>query len=262
MRERHDRRNGKSRMNVSPSQGPSEVGASWVIRRHADPADGSGPAHDRPLDRPVENTAARYAPRPSVLALALLTRASDGFTQRLGLVRPHQWAAPTPCAAWDVRALVNHVVGANRRYVMLLHGATADEVDATRTADHLSDDPVSSFVTTAAELDAAIRDSGAMARTADHPTGERTGTQLLEMRVLDVTVHTWDLARSIGADESLDPDLVAFALTLRDTLEAGREHGSFAPPPEETPPDVSAQTRLLTLSGRRPGRPDGVSLAD
>jgi uncharacterized protein (TIGR03086 family) len=147
---------------------------------------------------------------------------------------------------------VNHVVGANRRYTMLLHGAAANEVGATRTAEHLGDDPVSSFVATAAELNAAIRDPGAMARTAHHPAGERTGAQLLETRVLDVTVHTWDLARSIGADESLDPDLVAFALTLRDTFEAGREWGSFAPPPGQTPADVSAQARLLHLLGRRP----------
>ena len=92
-----------------------------------------------------------------------------------------------------------------------------------------------------------------MARTAHHPAGERTGAQLLEMRVLDVTVHTWDLARSIGADESLDLDVVAFVLTLRDTFEAGRERGSFAPPPEEVPADFSAQSRLLHLLGRRPG---------
>jgi hypothetical protein len=72
------------------------------------------------------------------------------------------------------------------------------------------------------------------------------------MRVLDVTVHTWDLARSIGADESLDPDTVAFALTLRDTFEAGRDKRSFAPPPAETPTDFSPQARLLHLSGRRP----------
>jgi len=45
-----------------------------------------------------------------VVALDLLSRADDGFTQRLALVRPGQWAAQTPCTQWDVRALVNHVV--------------------------------------------------------------------------------------------------------------------------------------------------------
>jgi uncharacterized protein (TIGR03086 family) len=187
-----------------------------------------------------------------VLALDLLSRADNGFTQRLVLVRRDQWAARTPCAAWDVRALVNHVVGANRRYMMLLHGATAGEVDATRTADHLGDDPVASFVATAAELRAAFREPGAMACTARHPAGERTGAQLLEMRVLDVGVHTWDLARAIGADESLDPNVVAFALMLQDTFQEGRETGSFAPPPGEAPADRSAQGRLLHLVGRQP----------
>ena len=69
----------------------------------------------------------------------------------------------------------------------------------------------------------------------------------------DVFMHTWDLARAIGADESLDPDLVAFALTLRDTFAAGRERGSFAPPTGQTPAGWSAQARLLHLLGRRPG---------
>ena len=101
-------------------------------------------------------------------------------------------------------------------------------------------------------MDAAFREPGALARTAHHPAGERTGAQLLEMRVLDVAVHTWDLARAIGADESLDPDVVAFALTLQDTFEAGRERGSFAPPPGETPADLQLKPSLH-LSGRRPG---------
>jgi uncharacterized protein (TIGR03086 family) len=135
---------------------------------------------------------------------------------------------------------------------MLLHGATADEVDANRIAEHLGDDPVASFAATAAELNTAFHEPGAMARTAHHPAGERTGAPLLAIRVVDVTVHTWDLARSIGADESLDPDPVAFALTQRDAFEAGRERGSFAPPPRKTPTTVSAQARLLHLSGRRP----------
>jgi uncharacterized protein (TIGR03086 family) len=187
-----------------------------------------------------------------VAALDLLSRAHDGFAQRLALVRPGQWAAPTPCTEWDVRALVNHVVGANRRYTMLLHGATTDEVEATRAADHLSGDPVTSFAATAAELTAAFAEPGAMARTAYHRAGERTGAQLLEMRVLDIAVHTWDLARAIGASESLDPGVVAFALTLQDTFDAARQRGAFAPPPGNTPADSSAQACLLYLAGRQP----------
>jgi uncharacterized protein (TIGR03086 family) len=186
-----------------------------------------------------------------VAALDLLRRANDGFAQRLVLVQPDQWSAPTPCTEWDVRALVNHVVGGNHRYVMLLLGATATEVDATRAVDHLGGDPMASFVASAAELSAAFREPGAMDRTAHHPAGERTGAQLIEMRVLDVGVHTWDLARAIGADESLDPDVIAFALNLQDIFEAGREHGSFAPPPGKAPVDFGAQARLLDLAGRR-----------
>jgi len=143
-------------------------------------------------------------------------------------------------------------VGANRRYTMLLHGATTDEAEATRAVDHLGDDPVASFVATAAELRAAFGEPGALARTAYHRAGERTGAQLLGMQVLDIAVHTWDLARAISAGESLDPDVVAFALTLHDTFDAGRQRGAFAPPPGTTPAGSSAQARLLYLAGRQP----------
>jgi len=188
-----------------------------------------------------------------VIALDRLSRVNDGFAQRLASVQPDQWTAPTPCTEWDVWALVNHVVGADCRYTMLLHDATAGEVDATRTVDHLGHDPVGSFVANAAQLNAALREPGALARTAHHPAGERTGAQLLGMRVLDVAVHTWDLARAIGADESLDPDVIAFALTLQDTFQAGRERGAFAPPAGATPARLSAQAHLLHLLGRHPG---------
>jgi hypothetical protein len=85
-----------------------------------------------------------------VAALDLLSRADDGFAQRLALVRPGRRAARTPCTEWDVRALVNHVAGASRRYAMLLHGAATDEAEATRVVDHLRGDPAASFAATAA----------------------------------------------------------------------------------------------------------------
>lgn len=166
------------------------------------------------------------------------------------MARPTDWTRPTPCDAWDVRALVNHVVGANRRYTMLLHGATAAEVDATRSADHLGDDAIAAFRATAAELIDAFGHEGALTRTAHHPAGDRTGAELLDMRVLDVTVHAWDLAGAIDADERLEPALVNFVLACAPGRIAGSRPGSFTTPATELPSGTRTQARLLHLVGR------------
>lgn len=183
-------------------------------------------------------------------AFEALSSANTEFERRLRLVRPGDWTRPTPCDAWDVRALVNHVVGANRRYTMLLHGASAGAVDATRATDHLGDDAVASFRATAAELLAAFGHEGMLTRTAHHPAGDRTGAELLDMRVLDVTVHAWDLARAIDADERLEPGIVSFVLACAPGLMAGSRPGSFTIPTDELPPGAPTQARLLHLVGR------------
>jgi len=180
-----------------------------------------------------------------------LDRAHVEFETRLLLVRPHDWVRPTPCDAWDVRALTNHVVGGSRRYTMLLHGAEADTVNRTRTDDHLGTDPVASFLTSAADVTAAFREDGALARIAHHPLGDCTGEQLLAMRVVDVTVHAWDLARGLGVAEILDRDLVEFAHAHAVVIERGRERGSFSLPTSPLPPKASRQARLIHLAGRR-----------
>jgi uncharacterized protein (TIGR03086 family) len=183
-------------------------------------------------------------------ASGALSCANAEFERRLRLVRPGDWTRPTPCDAWDIRALVNHVVGANRRYTMLLYGASSADVDATRSTNHLGDDAVESFRATAAELTAAFGREGALTRTVHHPAGDRTGAELLDMRVLDVTVHAWDLARALDGDERLDPGVVSFVLACASGLLAGSRPGSFATPANELPPGSPTQARLLHLVGR------------
>jgi hypothetical protein len=55
--------------------------------------------------------------------------AADEFGRRVHAVAAAQWSAPTPDAEWDVRALVNHVVGENRWAPELLAGRTIEEGD-------------------------------------------------------------------------------------------------------------------------------------
>ena len=55
------------------------------------------------------------------------------------------WDAPTPCAGWDVRALVRHVVEEEMWAPPLLAGATIAEVGYCFTGDQLGDDPLGEF---------------------------------------------------------------------------------------------------------------------
>ena len=202
-------------------------------------------------DRTRPGDAASY----SGLAMDLfeqLERSISAFGTRLQLVRPEQWHHPSPCEDWDVRELVNHVVGGALRYTMLLHGATADEVAATWALDHLGGDPTAAFEQRAQEVTQAFHEDGALSRTVHHPAGDRSGKELLELRITEFAVHAWDLARAIAADERIDPALVDEMLKRLSVTGTRLEQGGYFDPPTGAPDDASPLARLLHLAGRRP----------
>jgi uncharacterized protein (TIGR03086 family) len=190
--------------------------------------------------------------RASREPVELLVVAVDEFARRLRLVGPDDWRRPTPCSEWDVRALVNHVVGGNRRYQMLLHGAPSEEVEATRAVDHVGDDARASFAETADDVVACFQEDGALERIGHHVTGDRTGRELLSMRILDVAIHGWDLAHALGADETLDEDIVAFLLTYTAGLTLDARQHAFAVADVDVPRNASSQDQLLHRLGRHP----------
>ena len=55
-------------------------------------------------------------------------RTVETWTARVRAVAPDQWDGPTPCTDWNVRELVNHVVGEDAWTVPLMRGASMDEV--------------------------------------------------------------------------------------------------------------------------------------
>jgi uncharacterized protein (TIGR03086 family) len=148
---------------------------------------------------------------------------------------------------------VNHVVGGCHRYTMLLHGASAEETNALRALDHLGADPVSAFASAADEMTAAFQEPGALGRTVHHPAGDRSGEVLLGMRVVDFAIHGWDLARGIGTDETLDPELVAMLWEILSAMEPALAQGGFFKPSNGAfGGDAPLQDRLLDLTGRQP----------
>ena len=66
--------------------------------------------------------------------------------------------------------------------------------------------------------------------------------------MFDITLHAWDLARSVGADTRLDPLLVAVVLDIVEHGPPGMGFGISAL--GRVTDDATAQERLLDLTGR------------
>ena len=75
-----------------------------------------------------------------------------------------------------------------------------------------------------------------------------TGAELRVLRVNELTVHGWDLARAIGSKDRLDEGLVLWLLPrLEPLLAASGLENAVAADDLST---ASPQTRLLNLLGR------------
>jgi uncharacterized protein (TIGR03086 family) len=181
----------------------------------------------------------------------LFQRALDGFDQRVAAVADGQWQAPTPCSEWDVRTLVGHVTSEQLWAPSMLAGRTMAEIGDRFDGDVLGDDPQASWRKAAAGAKEAAESPGALDGAVHVSYGDVPAERYLTEMTLDAVVHAWDLARAIGADERLDPQLVELALSMVEpNLEFLAASGLFGAP-LEVPSGADPQTRLLALLGRR-----------
>lgn len=175
--------------------------------------------------------------------LELWRRVGDGFSQRLGAVQPDDWSKATCCDGWDVAALVEHAIGAQRMVPKAL-GATGD-IDAT------GDDLVQVWNKVRAEADAALSQPGAFDQTVKLPFGEMRAADGFGFPFGDLLVHSWDLARAIGANDRLLPEACTMVLAQLEPIDALiRSPGVFGPKLDPAP-GADIQDQLLAFVGRQ-----------
>ncbi|MFV5995708.1 TIGR03086 family metal-binding protein [Streptomyces sp. NPDC056231] len=185
----------------------------------------------------------------------LLDRHSEAlqlFTDRVHAVSDDQWSAPTPCTAWSVRDLVAHLTS-EQLWVppLVTEGRTVAEVGDAYDGDVLGDDPVAAWDRAAAGAREAFAAPGVFRRTVNLSYGDTAADAYCAQMVSDAVVHSWDLARAIGADERLPEDLVAFTRREVGPYAKGLSQTGLFAPAVTTGKDADPQTRLLALLGRR-----------
>jgi uncharacterized protein (TIGR03086 family) len=176
-------------------------------------------------------------------------RAVEAFGERVREVGD-RWGEQTPCADWDVRALVNHLVNENLWTLPLFEGKTIEEVGDVFDGDLLGADPAGSWEASAAPAVTVVSADGAMDRTVHLSFGDFEGRFYAWQLFFDFLIHAWDLARAIGADERLDPELVDAAAAWFANMESVYRQGGAIGERAEIPQDADAQTRLLAMTGR------------
>ncbi len=170
-------------------------------------------------------------------------------TELIWAAQPGCLSRPTPCAGWDVRTLLSHVLEEAVMMTRVNGGRSAF------TDDHRDLVGDGSSLRTLWEKVAC--DNVASWRHADRG-GDRTyvyGTFPAAAAILinlgEVVLHSWDLAQAMGCDHVVDPDLATLVYDLYRAvpLDALRADGIFGP---EVVVPISAPIadRLLGLLGR------------
>lgn len=171
-----------------------------------------------------------------------LDLAYDWTASRVAVARPDAMRRPTPCADWDLQALVAHLVQA------------ADGLSAAAAGDAVSPppapptDPGDAFAAVAARSMAIWRAPGVMERTCTIPLGAAPGAVVAELNVLEVVVHGWDVGRATGEAADIPADLAEPTLGFARQVLAAHPRGTgFAP---EVDRHGSASDRLVAYLGR------------
>ncbi|MFI7587316.1 TIGR03086 family metal-binding protein [Spongisporangium articulatum] len=190
-------------------------------------------------------------------AADLLLAAMDLFGATLGQVETDaDWWRPTPCADWDVRELVNHVVVENLWVPPLFEGRAIEEVGDALDGDQLGDDARAAWSAASAAARVAIGAPGAMERTVQLSFGRTPAHEYAMQLFADHLVHAWDLGAALGHPPELPADLVAACAAWFEDEERGyREAGVIGPRPQlpdavEGVEGADGTTTLLAMFGR------------
>lgn len=184
----------------------------------------------------------------------LIARAATPLLRIIGNIKPDQLDAPTPCAEYDVRGLLNHLLfwgpsleGAARKETVPPPAESDSEVDLTGGDWAAAVETQLNRIVEAWSTPDAWEGTTHMGGPTELPAALVGGMVLSEL-----VVHGWDLAKATGQHLAVTEDIAEEAhKEVTKTAAMGRDMGIYGP---EVPVPASSSTvdRVLGITGRDP----------
>jgi uncharacterized protein (TIGR03086 family) len=184
----------------------------------------------------------------------VLERACGSTGAVLEMVRATDLDRTTPCASWNVRDVVNHIVGGTAFFAELAEKGTV--TDRAGETDWTATDFAAAFRREAGRLVAAFRAPDAMSKPMKMSFGELPGSVCVWIAAGDIFTHGWDLAKATGQPTDLEPDVAARLLAqiepiLPEDMRGPDGEAAFGPR-VGIADSAPAADRLAAFEGRHP----------
>ncbi len=206
-------------------------------------------------------TATTTTKDPRVLFAAACTTVGD----LIATIDDMELGLRTPCHGFDVDGLLGHLDIVMQRVVALAEGT--DPMALPETVPTPADGWHANWLRQMDNVAAAWADPETLDRTMTLPWASGPGSMLLGTYVAELTVHTWDLAHTLGRaatfhDAVLEAAMASYLLVLpeanrderfdavRQFMPAGWEppfHNAVA-----VPDDATTIDRIVAWTGRQP----------
>jgi uncharacterized protein (TIGR03086 family) len=182
----------------------------------------------------------------------LLEKAQKTTESVVAGVKPDQYSKPTSCAEFDVKSLLNHMIGGTFMFGTIISGGQLPAGDAPDIVGGGAE-PAPTYRQAADLSLSAWRQDGSFDRSYQFPFGEIPANYAFGIQMGETLVHGWDLANATGQSYEPDDDVVSavYQGAVGNIAPEMRGPGKFFGAEVPVPDDAPMLTKVLGYMGRK-----------
>lgn len=147
-----------------------------------------------------------------------LSTAETHLVELAGRIDTTTAAGPTPCADWDVRALLAHTLASSELFASTIDGGSPPSSAAMGGDAAGLGDPAAATAATLHRSRAAWTSLTDLEQVLATPFGEMPARQLAAIATFSAVVHGWDLAAALGAPREIPARLLDVVRPVADVV--------------------------------------------